>query len=633
MKKVYPLLLVLFFAICCNERAQAQIALSYTDTTVCPGMPLHMCASLTGQADPLSNDDGFSGVLDIGFQFTFFGKSYTKCLASGNGMITFDTAFAGLFAGWQWSQISVGNPPQANNSIFVVFMDLYLPAGGKIRYQRIGNPGNRKFIIEWCHLPVYGFNCNQLIVTTQAILYEGSNIIEIHTTKIPPIVSPCPTASSSSRAIQGVRNENGTLSFYPTNRDPSGSVAQNWGAVGIFHDGMRFTPNGTGTYLMDSIPYHPWIIIDSSSSASLKWYAQGQPNLPVASSSCASAIANVNVHYYTVHFNGDAGCEMDSVGFVDTVHIHFGTSYDTTQVEICAGSSYSWFGKNLFAPGNYDTLLTNYMGCDSFIRLQLKVNPLPDMTLKGLRDVEICEGSSTILSLLNPTVNVSYQWNKNNISVPSETETTIKASDPGKYTITGTTAKGCKATSLAFTLKVNANPVAKIQAIPNDIICAYDTLEMAASNCSATDFRWSPENLFRYITGAEGQIVKGIFTDPSTEVVLTVFNQYGCYDADTTLVRTKPCCWVSMPNAFTPNGDGVNDYFVPVLQPGQMIVTFKIFDRYGKEVYDNGNAKQGWNGAYKNGDQAQPGVYMYYLKYTCADGKLYDKKESITLIK
>jgi gliding motility-associated-like protein len=618
-----------------NQHANAQIALQYSDTTTCPGQPVTMCAALTGHADPLFADDSYTGVVDIGFPFLYFGKPYTRCLVSGNGMISFDTTDAGQFAGWMWSQVSVGSPPQCNNSIFVTFFDMNLFNGGKIRYQHFGPVGHRRFIVEWCQIPTY--NCTDLINTTQCILYEGTNVIEMHTTHLPMIVGNCPGASGFPnqyhQVIQGVMNDNGSVAYYPLNRDPIVSTS-NWGNFGAENDAMRFTPNGTSTYMMDSIPFNPWIIIDSVSSSDLQWYAEGQPNLPIATGPCNSVVANRNINYYTVKFDGNAGCKMDSVFFIDTVHVHFGTKYDTTYAEVCAGSTYSWLGRNLYAAGNYDTLFSTPFGCDSFVRLRLSVNPLPDMTIKGSPNVQICDESSTTLFLLTPQTGVTYQWSKDGYPISGETGSSLVVSQGGQYTATGTTGKGCQATSQAFTLKVNPIPVAQILPLSNkDVMCAYDTLEITANAGTAYDYRWTPEKPFRIVTGAEGRKVKGVFIDPTTPVVLTVFNQFGCYDSDTITVQTRPCCWVSVPNAFTPNSDGSNDYFGPLLQPGQILVSFTIFDRLGKQIYNNENIRQGWNGKYKNGEDAPNGVYMYYLKYTCADGKLYDRKESVTLLR
>lgn len=641
MKRFSNLLLIFCLVLLGINKSSGQIALQYTDTTLCPGMPLVMCASLTGQGTNIVADDKYCDVLDLGFTFNYFGKDYKKCIVSGNGMLTFDTTMADQYgANWTWGQLTTtgfNGVTQANNSIFVTFCDLLpTPTDGKIRYQRFGQAGSRRFVVEWCSVGVYSGTCTNYKVTSQVILYEGSNNIEMYTTQVPPMsfTGTCPSASGGyyAQVVQGVRNETGLLSFFPPNRGPVVS-ATNWGVTGANNDGMRFTPNGVTTYIMDPIPFNPWVIIDEASSPDLKWYAEGDPNLPIATGACASAVANANVNYYVVNFNGNAGCSPSAVNFYDTVHIHFGTSYDTTDVEICAGSTYSWFGRDLFKAGNYDTLLVTGMGCDSLLRLRLQVNPLPNVDLKGSLNVEICLGSSTTLALLNPNSSVTYQWYKDNAPVSGETGSTLVVTQPGKYKVEATTAKGCKKMSESFTLQVNPIPVATIQPITGEVICSYDTLQLTAVAGPSYDYRWSPEKPFRIVTGAEGQKVKGVFIDQETLVTLTVYNQFGCYDTATAVVHTKPCCEVFVPNAFTPNGDGNNEYFQPELQLGQIMVSMKIFDRYGKVVYDNTNIKKGWDGKYENGKEASSGTYMYFMKYTCSDGKLYEKKESVSLIR
>jgi gliding motility-associated-like protein len=485
--------------------------------------------------------------------------------------------------------------------------------------------------VEWCHIPVYG--CNSLIVTSQAILYEGTNVIEIHTTHIPPITGSCPGDSFGSygQVVQGVRDETGTLEYYPTNRGHN-NLPTNWGITGIDNDARRFTPNGQSTYIIDSIPFNPWIIIDSMSSVDLKWYAPGQPNVPFTTGACATVTPDGSQHYYTVSFSGNAGCEQDTVFFIDTVHINYGTAYDTTNVSICQGETYPFFGRHLHESGQYDTLFSSAEGCDSFITLNLTVNPMPDVTIKGSQNVEICEGAATVLALNNPEASSTYQWSKDGAPLPGETSSKITVDEAGSYAVTATTDKGCEATSKTFSLVVHPTPTATINPIDSQVICAYDTLTISAQPGTNYDYRWSPEKPFRQITGPEGQKVTGVFLEP-TQVVLTVYNEFGCYDHDTALVATKPCCDVFVPNAFTPNNDGSNDYFQAHLQNGQILLGMQVFDRLGHIVYDNEHPKSGWDGNYQDGQAAPAGTYMYYIQYTCADGKLYHKKESVTLIR
>ncbi len=619
---LFALACLVFCSISVKAQNSGVITLSPKDTTICPNQTITLNGSFSIQAPGANSDDVFGGqIIDIGFPFVYYGNTYTQCRYSSNGFITFDLGKTG-YSNWVYTGAIAAN--DLNNAIMFPFQDLLpAPGSGNVTYQTFGQAPNRRFVIEICKMPL--FSCTALLVTTELILYETSNVVEIHIGDKPS----CPGWNGGT-AVEGLRGLGGTAQSLVPGRNLPNSP---WTAT---NDARRFTPNGSSTYIIDSIPYNPQIIIPGVSSADLVWYEQGNP-LPIGTGASVTVTPTANIHYYIASVTGQNGClGTQTYTFRDTVWIHYGSSYDTTQHEICAGTTYNWFGRDLFAPGNYDTLLKNNMGCDSFLRLQLFVNPLPTMNIKGSANVEICEGSSTILALASPQSTATYQWYKDNIALPGETSSQLSVTQAGKYKAIGTSNKGCTKESDVFTLKVNPNPEAAIKPIvlPEgvDVLCAYDTLELAAVPGAAYDYRWSPEKPFRVITGAESEKVKGVFLEP-TLVTLTVYNQYGCYDSDSILVKTKPCCEVFIPNAFSPNGDGLNDYFNPQLQPGQILLEMKVFDRYGKLVYNNTNLKKGWSGMYDDGKEAGSDVYMYFIKYTCADGKLYEKKESVSLIR
>lgn len=628
IKKIAFSILSLCFLFLYGTKTDAQIALQYNDTTLCPGNTITMCGALSGQASSLALDDNFTGIINIGFPFTFFGNTYTQCVISGNGTISFNLSNANLGCPYTWPNL-VGSG-QANNSILVAMVDMDLSIGGKIRYQSFGTPGSRKFIVEWCNVPLFGFSCNNLKVITQAIIYEGSNVIEIHTSKIDPITGSCPGASfgSYSLVVQGVRNTTGAIALYTPGRDPAGT----WGTTGAINDGRRFTPNGISNYIIDTIPFNAFPIIDAMNSSQLKWYASNNPNAPIATGACATVVTNANTPYYVVKYNGVAGCLNDTLQLTDTVHIHFGTSFDTTNAQICAGQSYPFFGKLLYASGRYDTLFSSLAGCDSLITLNLTVNPNPVVTIAGSSPVDICQGASYTFKLSDPDNSNTYQWSKDGNPIPGETGNQIVLDQSGVYRVVGSTINGCTAISKPFTLNVHPTPTAQIDPISSEIMCSYDTLKLTATSDPSFQFRWEPSDLFRYTGGNEGSSVTGVFKRP-TLVSLTVYNNFGCYSSDSVFVNTKPCCDIFVPNAFSPNGDGTNDYFKPILQTTQNIVLFQIFDRNGQMVYNNEDPKDGWNGKYKNGKDAAVSTYIYLLQYTCADGKNYSKKETFNLVR
>lgn len=365
-------------------------------------------------------------------------------------------------------------------------------------------------------------------------------------------------------------------------------------------------------------------------------------------------ITNNNTPNPTLHFNWniggmpvgdysffvkmeDDGCPISVSRIIAyTVRVNPTYEIDKNNVkEICSGETYLFYGKHYYATGLYDTVFATVKGCDSIVYLNLLVNPKPDVTLKTFgsgNTVAICEGTTSTLFVRNPQNGATYQWIKDESSLAGETGSELVVNDAGNYWVAAASSKGCVDTSVKIQVSLNPNPVADIVSPGNEVLCAYDTLEIKANGAAGLDYRWEPAKPFRGISGAEGPIVKGIFLEP-TLVTLSVYNQFGCVDTATAFINTKPCCEVFVPNAFTPNGDGNNDYFKPMLQNGQILVSMQIFDRWGKRVYDNENIKKGWNGNYPNGDPASTNTYMYYIKYTCADGKLYEKRESLTLMR
>lgn len=621
--------------------SKAQIALTYDDTLICRGDEITMGASVTGQLDGTSGDDYFSpSIIDIGFPFDFYGQTYTQCLTSGNNFITFNLSYVGLSSSWTWAA-ATGNG-QVDNAILLAFQDLDLNYGGNIQYQTFGSPGSRKFVVQYCDVPKYGgAACNAIKVTNQVILYEGSNIIEFHTQSMPG--SPgCPSTNGTANAIQGVRwmSPTGINEVYTPNRGP----ADMWGNVGGTNTSRRFTPTTTAggavTYTVDSIAFNPWNIIQFSNSPLLTWY-DANGNFLHQGATLTTTVSNppppAPGTFFIVEYTGPAGCDnLTTFTFRDTVHVRFSDIKTYVTAEMCAGSTYDFYGRTLFSPGVYDTTFVSQIGCDSVIILTLGINPLPTAEITNAdKRAKICNGDRFIFSAYK-AAGYQYQWYKDDIAIPGATMDTLGASAAGMYKVEVTTNKGCKKMSEVVELVIAPNPTVKINYFSSNDICAQDTVELKAmATGSNLEYIWTPDAYFRRTPGnAKASEVKAIIPK-SGYVYVKVFNNDLCSATDSLYIKAEPCCEMTMPNAFTPNGDGKNDYFVPKLEVGQQIVSFLVFNRYGQLIYES-NASgftQGWDGRNKEGKEQQGGVYMYGLKYSCSDGKIYEKKGDITLMR
>lgn len=300
--------------------------------------------------------------------------------------------------------------------------------------------------------------------------------------------------------------------------------------------------------------------------------------------------------------------------------------------EICQGEIYEWQGSIYYKTGIYTQVFQTVNDCDSTYRLQLTVNPLPDMAVQTTTPF-ICEGDEAIIVMLYPDNNYTYQWLRNGVPIPGATNQSYRATEAGEYRVVGTTDRGCIDTSRLITIFVNPPAVAHIHDLDVNTyeLCIGDTIEVSADYFENYLYRWSPEKFFRYSSGNRQSEVRAVLFEPAY-IKLKTFNEFGCTAEDSVWVNPVPCCDVMVPTAFSPNGDGLNDYFNIMLQPGQLIVSFQIFDRMGNMVYDNNNP-QGWNGLDMNGNTVAQAVYFYRIVYSCTDKENYERKGDITLVR
>lgn len=103
-------------------------------------------------------------------------------------------------------------------------------------------------------------------------------------------------------------------------------------------------------------------------------------------------------------------------------------------------------------------------------------------------------------------------------------------------------------------------------------------------------------------------------------VQYTVTDKFGCESTAQKTVRVYSSCYLAVPNAFTPNGDGKNDLLYPLNAIKADKLLFKVYNRWGQLIFQTNNWKQGWNGTYK-GIQQPNGVYVWFLSYVDRDSK------------
>jgi gliding motility-associated-like protein len=122
-------------------------------------------------------------------------------------------------------------------------------------------------------------------------------------------------------------------------------------------------------------------------------------------------------------------------------------------------------------------------------------------------------------------------------------------------------------------------------------------------------------------------------TETEVPVTLMVQNDIGCFDSATQYIKVVDNCYIAVPSAFTPNGDGLNDYLYPLNAYKAVNLTFKVFNRYGQLIFETSDWTNKWDGTFQ-GQPANTGTYVWILQYTDSDtGKKYFSKGSTVLIR
>ena len=143
-----------------KANAQVQLCLGQ-DATVCPGQSVTITNCNAG-GNPVAglylnapssvnlSDDSWSGSVNIGFPFSFYGSNYSQCVIGSNGLISFNLANSNGYC--PWSLGGIGPLPNAGfaaakNTIMLTYQDINPSLGGQIQYQTLGTAPNRRFVV------------------------------------------------------------------------------------------------------------------------------------------------------------------------------------------------------------------------------------------------------------------------------------------------------------------------------------------------------------------------------------------------------------------------------------------------------------------------------------------------------
>jgi gliding motility-associated-like protein len=151
---------------------------------------------------------------------------------------------------------------------------------------------------------------------------------------------------------------------------------------------------------------------------------------------------------------------------------------------------------------------------------------------------------------------------------------------------------------------------------------------LSARDIRGISFDWQPA-----INLSSNSIKTPTFTGTTdTKYTIQITDNNGCVTTDTMQVLVMKSNGLFIPNAFTPNNNGLNDIFKPLLTGANKLNRFSIYNRYGELIFSSKQANDGWDGTYK-GELVPSGVYIWMVKYIEISNKPIVEKGTVTLIR
>lgn len=275
--------------------------------------------------------------------------------------------------------------------------------------------------------------------------------------------------------------------------------------------------------------------------------------------------------------------------------------------EICKGQTYFAAGSNQIASGTYYDTLSTYLFCDSIIVTHLHVRDLPKPNLGP--DRGICRFEEIIL---NPGTFTSYLWQ--NGDTTQELHTGIL----GYYHVAVKDDIGCEGRDTVHLNEIYPLPANFVSG--DTSICRGNIVTLMSQKFE--NYLWST-----------GSTAPSIHVTRSGTYFISVTDYHGCRGTDSAMVYFYTDCKdLVIPNAFTPNGDHLNDDFKPLVPAPITQYQMKIWNRWGAMIFETNNYKEGWDGSYKNLPQ-QTGTYIYTISFRNVDGQYVFKKGTLVLIR
>jgi gliding motility-associated-like protein len=177
----------------------------------------------------------------------------------------------------------------------------------------------------------------------------------------------------------------------------------------------------------------------------------------------------------------------------------------------------------------------------------------------------------------------------------------------------------CNAT---YTAAVNLNNKVVVAFDMPSSACPEDTVLFKNKSTGAIDYwQWTFGNgNTSLVKDPPAQVYPLTGAETLYGISLTAGSNNGCQASSVQTLKVLSACIIAVPSAFTPNGDGLNDYLYPLNALKAENLDFKVFNRWGQLIFHSNDWQQKWDGTI-NGVKQGTGVFVWMLEYTNKDTK------------
>lgn len=503
---------------CVNLTATIEGILGTTSSYSVSEIPYTPFSYDTGTPVLVHIDDQWSLPINIPFCFQFYNHVYNQFIVGSNQLISFDLGMSNYCPYNLISYNGIPNPGLPRNSIMGPYQDIDPSISGNTYIQIVGSSPYRKFIISFYETPY--FVCNGITSTSQIVLYETTNIIDVYIKN-----KPICTSWNQGLAIEGIQNATGTIATPVPGRNNTA-----WSTTNNAH---RFTPNGPPQYTLTWYDSNNNIIgntptisvcptITSSYTAILITNTCGIP-LTDSSNSTVNVIGIQSINITST----PTSC-ISNTGTATA----YATSTDSSYTYIWNSGGQTTQTATGLSEGTYSVTVSSSNGCNKTASVIIdNVNTL-DLTLTSIPINCVTNKGEASVFVSDGVPGYTYLWSN------GSTTATTEVSMAGSISVLVTDSAGCTKSGFA-TISLPIYPTA-ISA-SNSPICVGDSILLNSENTASmglvTTYLWSGSNLFTSVL--QSPIIASCTLDfaGSYKVIIT---ENGCSDTSMVNVIINP---------------------------------------------------------------------------------------------